>query len=441
MSSIFLEEPGTLKFGAAQEMLGHEIATRVVQQLPKQVNAGIDIAKVAAGATSAIVASVGGGPLAVLGAVYAGAAAINGALNGFAEMLRKDIAKGWTNALEDLCSGLIRNADGRILAVYQPADIITLKRAQAYTSNKRKDGKIHKLETLVAQFRKGYVHGVKRTARSDYIAATVPVLVYGGGGTIGSRVPESFYAEDPFTSIGPVGDDWGPYNTWRPLGISKHWKGLPLPTWIAVAGEMKNARGCPPIRWKTLVAPGLCPHWGPRGGSLPFSATMSAYAAALMSRPPADLDFVADKISTYSANHTISIRSLGILDLLWAREDLARRGNPHGGTPRGDTWPGPFMELVYGPQDDKPQDDRPQDDKPNSGGIPHRGGRLAPKERPEGTGERPKRVGRRPQRVGRAPAVEPTWHGALKVAGGLLLGGGASVLAGIADAERLRGDE
>ena len=365
MATLWEEVPGKLTVATVQEMLGDRLANRVVAALPANYQAGIDLAKVTKGVVTAITASVGGGPLAVVGAVYAGLQQVDAALSAYAAVIQEQIDKAWLSALDRLSQDLCKQANGKILTTYQPADTLTWKRAQAFTSSKK--GKIGKVETLVKQFRPGYAMGVKRPARSDYCVSTVPILVYRGG-VFGSNVRASIYSDNPSGYLGTVGDDWGKANIWAPMGLVP-WDGGPLRDWVELSTELKNAKGSPPIRQKIQVAPGLAPHWGPYGEEQPLSSRMAAYAAAMYSNPPPDLDFVAQKIASYYSQYgQVDPRETGVLELLWAREDLARRGDPRAGAPRGDAWPGPFMSYVYGPNYDDVDTSDGEDSPPGLGG-------------------------------------------------------------------------
>jgi hypothetical protein len=97
---------------------------------------------------------------------------------------------------------------------------------------------------------------------------------------------------------------------------------------------------------------------------------MAQYAASMYSNPPPDLDFVAQKIAWYYETYKqVDPRETGVLELLWAREDLARRGDPRAGAPKGDNWPGPFMSYVYGPSYDDVDTSDAEDNPPKGGGF------------------------------------------------------------------------
>ena len=344
MSEIWETEPGSLTVASVQDMLGDKIANRLVAVLPTEYAVGIEIAQLTAAAAAAIGAAAASGPLAIGAAVVALFKSIDSTLESWAGAVKAEIATTWTKAIDQLSLNLTTSAGGNILTYYQPADVQTLKRAQAFTSKKK--GKIHKLETLVQQFKPGYVIGVKRPAMSDYIAATVPVLIFTGH-PFGDFIRESIYSNNPKATIGPLSsaNGWENANQWYPLGLVK-WTGAPLKQWAITASQLVNAHGCPPLRKRILVAPGLCPQWGPYGEEQPFSPRMAAYAAGLYGAPPPDLDKVTNLVAQASKMWGLDPLGTGILELRWAREDLARRGNAKAGKPLGDKWPGPFGALV-----------------------------------------------------------------------------------------------
>lgn len=337
--SLFSVEPGSLSPAATVELLGARAAERLIVSFPPSWQAGLALSQIALAAGGAITAAAASGPLAIGVAVVQAFKSLNSAVNDWAAQLKADVAADWTDKLNTLGSSLAQSANGRCLALYQPADTLTLKRAQAFTG----DGA--KLEALISQFRAGYVHGVKRPFRSDYIAAVVPVLTFTGR-PLGLYIRESIYADAPESGIGPLSAEngWEGDNTWLPLGLGKWDAQIAGFAWATTAAELANAHGCPPVRMRILVAPGLAPAWGPYGNLLPVPETLAAYSSALLGAPPPDLDRVASAVA-YANKWGLNPQSTPILDLLWAREDLARRGKG-GHSPRGDAWAGPFWQLV-----------------------------------------------------------------------------------------------
>lgn len=341
MISLWDHEPGAGLPGLAVDILAQRYGDRLITAFPADVQGAIALQKVVSAAVSAITAAAAGGPLVIAGAVVAAFQAIDGALASWGEAKKAEIMDAWRSALSKLGTGLTSAArvQGTVLTTYQPADNLSLKRAQAFTAGNKKHG-YTTLGELVSQFRPGYVVGVKRAGRSDYIAATVPVLIFTGH-PLGTYIPPSIY-EPKSSAIGPLGDEWGTDNVWRPLGMYRG-AGREFRQWLELISDLIGANGCPPIRQRTTVAPGLGGSWGPRGESLPMDATIAAYAASLLGRPPPDLDFVAER----AAAAGLDPQALGILDLLWSREDLRRRGKAPG-APLGDAWAGPWAPDAQG---------------------------------------------------------------------------------------------
>lgn len=348
---LFSIDPGSLTPKSTVELLANRAAERIVISFPPSWQAGLALANIATAAASTITAAAVSGPLALGVAVVQLFNQVSQALNDWAASVKADIAEEWVSQLETLGESLAKAANGNILATYQPSTTLSLKRAQAYTG-----GSMKKLSQLKAQFRPGYVMGVKRGAYSDYIVSTVPILVFGGCPLTGT-IRQSIYTDKPQSWIPPTGTlcdkayGWDGH-AWRWAGLADYSDvSIPGFKWASTAAELKNAVASPPVRQSIKVAPGLAPQWGAYGDTQPVSQSLAAYSTAMLGSPPKDLDAVCaylQKAHEIWPNFDAAYQT-PILDILWAREDLARRGEK-GLKPRGDAWAGPFWQAVGLPE-------------------------------------------------------------------------------------------
>ena len=338
--SIFDREPGTGTTSALADVLGEEVINLTISALPPDITGALDKAKAvgqqAAAIGTALSSAAGMGPLAIATAVYQGLQAVNSAVQAWADLINSKWQDQIAGVVGWVCADLCKNANGRILAVYQPSDEITLERPRGYEGKSLKD-KEWTCEKMRGQYRSGYVACLGRPTKSAILYTPIPILVPSGG---------IFDVQEPASIWGPSGpgvypskelipENWSEYKWWglraNYLDSFQKWE------WVARLIAQNDANPAPPVRTWTTVAPGLAPTWGPQGQGLPTSPYALGYVSGLLARPAPDLDAVAKILSTSEQTpRTAQVRRTTEL-LLWTREDLRRRKLAPG-QPEGSAW-------------------------------------------------------------------------------------------------------
>lgn len=338
--SIFDREPGSGTTSALADVLGEEVVNLTISALPPDITGALDKAKAvgqqAAAIGTALSSAAGMGPLAIATAVYQGLQAVNSAVQAWADLINSKWQDQIAGVVGWVCADLCKIANGRILAVYQPSEQITLTRPRGYEGKSLKD-KEWTCEKMRGQYRPGYVACLGRPTKSAILYTPIPILVPSGG---------IFDVQEPASIWGPSGpgvypskelipENWSDYKWWglkaNYLDSYQKWE------WVARLIAQNDANPAPPVRTWTTVAPGLAPTWGPQGQGLPTSPYALGYVSGLLARPAPDLDAVAKILSsTEQTPRTAQVRRTTEL-LLWTREDLRRRKLAPG-APEGSAW-------------------------------------------------------------------------------------------------------
>lgn len=345
------------------------MAAMVSAALPPSVTAAIDVGKLASQQAAAIATGLAGaasaGPLAIAGATYQGLKVMGDLVRAWAELQAKDWRDQNASVIETVTQEVCTAAGGNIRAKYQPAESVTLERPRGYEGKGLKD-KEWTCAKMRAQYKQGWVACLGRPFKSAVLYTPIPVLV-ASGGAFDVQKPASVYGPSGpgvYPSKDLIPEEWSEYRWWgvrAEYDVAQKWQ------WIARVIDSADANPAPPVRTFTTVAPGLGATWGPQGQTLPLGRYQAAYWGGLLIRPPGDLDEVALALRESQAYGLANAKRATEV-LLWAREDMRRRGLAPG-KPQGEAWRDPLYGKSAGGEGDGEKAGQGGSDGGGGGGI------------------------------------------------------------------------